>query len=122
MGNTITGFCFAVRSYSKKRDCKEAAQKFGQLRNLTVRRRPGNAAQGLLVAGTHVLPCALGRGGISARKREGDGATPLASMRLLGAYFRRGRTRAASGLPLIPIDPRRPQLQPAGAASLSRKP
>ncbi|CCV10683.1 L,D-transpeptidase [Mesorhizobium sp. STM 4661] len=55
---------------------------------LTVRARPGNASQGLLQAAGLVFPCALGRGGISAGKREGDGATPLASMRILSGYFR----------------------------------
>lgn len=70
---------------------------------VTVRRRPGTASQGLLnVAGT-VLPCALGRGGITAAKREGDGATPLASMRLLRGYFRRRHFRPASALPMLPI-------------------
>lgn len=104
MGNTITGFCSAVRSYSKKRDCKEAARKFVGIRNLTVRARPGKASQGLLVAGARSFRCALGLGGISARKREGDGATPLARMPLLLAYFRRRRLRAVSGLPLSAID------------------
>lgn len=32
--------------------------------------------------------CALGSGGISARKREGDGATPLGAWRVLSGYFR----------------------------------
>ena len=50
---------------------------------LTVRARPGHPSQGLLQAGATVFACALGRGGISADKREGDGATPLASMRIL---------------------------------------
>lgn len=38
--------------------------------------------------GNLVFPCALGRGGISANKREGDGATPLGAMRILDGYFR----------------------------------
>ena len=42
-------------------------------------------------AGNLVLPCALGSAGISAIKREGDGATPLAAMRILSGYFRHGR-------------------------------
>jgi len=58
------------------------------LASLTVRARPGNPSQGLLVAGNAVFPCALGRGGISSNKREGDGATPLASMRILSGYYR----------------------------------
>lgn len=42
--------------------------------------------------------CALGRGGISSRKREGDGATPLARMAVLDGYAA-GR-RFACGLAL----------------------
>ncbi|UCI22339.1 L,D-transpeptidase [Mesorhizobium sp. B2-1-8] len=59
-----------------------------QLRVLIVRTRPGHPSQGLLQAGKTVFACALGRGGISSGKREGDGATPLASMRILAGYFR----------------------------------
>jgi L,D-peptidoglycan transpeptidase YkuD (ErfK/YbiS/YcfS/YnhG family) len=83
-----------MRSYSKKRERK---QSFGTgasgLTRLVVRPRPGVPTQGLLQAGQNVFPCALGRGGISADKREGDGATPLGPMRLLGGYFRNDHVR-----------------------------
>ena len=46
------------------------------LSHLTVRARPGRPTQGWLTAAGIVLPVALGRGGIKANKREGDGATP----------------------------------------------
>ncbi|RCS22416.1 hypothetical protein DUT91_18635 [Phyllobacterium salinisoli] len=65
------------------------------LRLINVRPRPGNPAQGLLVAGNLVLRCALGKGGISAFKREGDGATPLGPMRLLYGWHRQRRGLAA---------------------------
>lgn len=55
---------------------------------VSVRRKPGDGRKGLLSAGGRVIPCALGRSGISALKREGDGATPLAAMRTLGGFFR----------------------------------
>jgi L,D-peptidoglycan transpeptidase YkuD (ErfK/YbiS/YcfS/YnhG family) len=58
---------------------------------VTVRRRPGKPCQGLLSVGGRVFPCALGRGGISAFKREGDGATPLAAMRALALAWRDDR-------------------------------
>ncbi len=78
-----------MRSYSKKRECKRSfAGKGGALRAIIVRQRPGVPTQGLLRVGGCVFPCALGRGGISANKREGDGATPLARMRLISGYFR----------------------------------
>lgn len=71
---------------------------------ITVRAQPGCKTQGLLVAGNLVLKCALGKGGISAFKREGDGATPLARMRLLYG-FRRGDRGGlpVSRLPLVPL-------------------
>lgn len=53
-----------------------------------VRRRPGKASQGILSLGGRTFRCALGKGGITALKREGDGATPLADLRVLGGYFR----------------------------------
>ena len=55
---------------------------------IDVRAKPGHKTRGLLVAGNLVLECALGKGGISAFKCEGDGATPLATMRLLYGYRR----------------------------------
>lgn len=71
---------------------------------IEVRAKPGHKTRGLLVAGHLVLPCALGKGGISAFKREGDGATPLAAMRLLYGYRRGDRGRLPhSLLPLRPI-------------------
>ena len=61
--------------------------------------------QGLLNVGGIVFPCALGRGGISAAKREGDGATPLGPMRVLSGYIRGRRFDYRSSLPLQPITP-----------------
>jgi L,D-peptidoglycan transpeptidase YkuD (ErfK/YbiS/YcfS/YnhG family) len=93
-----------MQSYSKKRDRKGSAAKFGNgLRLLTVRARPGVPTQGLLNVGGVIFPCALGRGGISAGKREGDGATPLGAMRLLSGYIRGRRFGHSSQLPLEPI-------------------
>lgn len=80
-------------SYSKKYRHKSGNGKYRPdrkqgIERVTVRARPGKPAQGLLSAGGTVFPCALGRGGISGNKQEGDGATPLARMRLLSGYFR----------------------------------
>ena len=72
---------------------------------LVVRARPGNPSQGILQAGSKVFACALGRSGISASKREGDGATPLGAMRLLGGYLRGRSFQHRSKLPLAPITP-----------------
>lgn len=35
---------------------------------------------------------AVGRGGVTAKKREGDGATPAGSYRVLGVYYRPDKT------------------------------
>ncbi|WP_456390781.1 L,D-transpeptidase family protein [Profundibacter sp.] len=40
-----------------------------------------------------LIPCAIGRGGISADKREGDGATPVGRHRITGLYYRPDRMR-----------------------------
>jgi len=56
-----------------------------------VRRRAGNARQGWLVAGPLALPVALGRGGVRANKREGDGGTPRGIFRLKRLWWRADR-------------------------------
>lgn len=101
------------RSYRKKYKCKSGKGKYrtdpydgprAGLARITVRARPGNQSQGLLVAGGTVFPCALGGGGISARKREGDGATPLGPMRILSGYFRADHVAARrTRLQMAPI-------------------
>lgn len=109
MQKAITTICSAMRSYSKKRVRNAAGPKFTRARSLHVRPRPGNRTQGLLSFDGRVFACALGRGGLTALKREGDGATPVARMRLVGGYFRPGRPRLAarrSPLGLRELDPR----------------
>ncbi|MGJ3262961.1 MAG: L,D-transpeptidase family protein [Salinarimonas sp.] len=75
------------------------------LSRIAVRRAPGTRHRGWLVAGGLVLPCALGRSGVTRDKREGDGATPAGTVRPLAALFRPDRgPRPATALPLTPID------------------
>lgn len=63
-----------------------------------VRRRPGSVKHnGLLVTGTGVFRCILGRSGITTRKREGDGATPAGRHRILGGYRNPQRIGFSSG-------------------------
>jgi L,D-peptidoglycan transpeptidase YkuD (ErfK/YbiS/YcfS/YnhG family) len=48
---------------------------------------------GTLVVGNLRLACAIGRSGLRAMKREGDGATPAGVFRLREAYYRADRIR-----------------------------
>jgi L,D-peptidoglycan transpeptidase YkuD (ErfK/YbiS/YcfS/YnhG family) len=53
-----------------------------------VRRAAGNPRRGWLVADGHAIPVALGRGGILANKREGDGGTPRGVFRPRRLWWR----------------------------------
>jgi L,D-peptidoglycan transpeptidase YkuD (ErfK/YbiS/YcfS/YnhG family) len=71
---------------------------------LNVRTKPGNRRQGWLLAGPRSIIVALGRGGIKANKREGDGATPAGRYRLVRLWWRADRTpRPRTMLPSRPI-------------------
>ncbi|MCC5968600.1 MAG: L,D-transpeptidase family protein [Pararhodobacter sp.] len=53
------------------------------------------------------FPCAIGRGGVTPRKREGDGATPAGTHRIIALLYRPDRI-ARHTLPgwAVPIRPR----------------
>ena len=74
---------------------------------ISVHRRPGRRTQGWLRAGALVVLVALGRGGIRADKREGDGGTPGGRFRPLRLWWRADRLpRPTSALPARRIGPR----------------
>ncbi len=76
------------------------------LRVIHVRAKPAQRSRGVLRAGPLALPVALGRGGIKANKREGDGATPRGTFRLKRLWWRDGRhPRPATLLPVMRIRP-----------------
>ncbi len=75
--------------------------------NLTVWQSGAKPHQGLLRAGDAVMRCALGRGGITDNKREGDGATPSGVYPLRYLLYRADRgDRPQTNLSCAPIGPR----------------
>jgi L,D-peptidoglycan transpeptidase YkuD (ErfK/YbiS/YcfS/YnhG family) len=68
---------------------------------------PAGAIAGTLRFGRLVFPCMVGRAGIVAAKREGDGGTPEGLFPLREARYRADRlsTPPKTGLPLLPLQP-----------------
>jgi L,D-peptidoglycan transpeptidase YkuD (ErfK/YbiS/YcfS/YnhG family) len=73
---------------------------------LRVHTRPGDRTRGLLLTGGRAIPVVLGRAGIAANKREGDGATPRGRFQLTRLWWRADRgPRPATLLPIRRIAP-----------------
>ena len=71
-----------------------------------MRQAPGVRTRGVLTAGPLAFPVALGRGGILANKREGDGGTPRGRFRLRRLWWRADRmARPTTLLPVRRIGP-----------------
>jgi L,D-peptidoglycan transpeptidase YkuD (ErfK/YbiS/YcfS/YnhG family) len=74
------------------------------IRYISVMHLPGNPYQGRLTAGNLRLRCAIGKGGVTITKREGDGATPIGRFALRKLWFRAGQgPRPHCGLPMRAI-------------------
>ncbi len=68
--------------------------------------RAGDPRRGWLTAGGQTIPVALGRGGIIANKREGDGGTPRGTFRPRQLWWRADRhPRPQTFLPVRAIRP-----------------
>ncbi len=63
---------------------------------IRIRARAGNSRQGWLTAPGLTIPVALGRGGIRANKREGDGGTPRGTFHPRQLWWRADRLSAAA--------------------------
>jgi L,D-peptidoglycan transpeptidase YkuD (ErfK/YbiS/YcfS/YnhG family) len=71
-----------------------------------IRRAAGDPRRGWLTAGGQSVPVALGRGGIRANKREGDGGTPKGTFRPRQLWWRADRhPRPRTSLPVRAISP-----------------
>nr|WP_174826549.1 L,D-transpeptidase family protein [Rhizobium ruizarguesonis] len=66
---------------------------------MVVRAAPGRKSRAIVRLGAITVPAAIGRSGRTVMKREGDGATPIASMRLISG-FRRGERNGRLVTPL----------------------
>ncbi len=63
------------------------------LQSVIVRRHPRFITKAIINADGRVFVASLGRSGINAFKREGDGATPLAAMRITHGFYRADRVQ-----------------------------
>jgi L,D-peptidoglycan transpeptidase YkuD (ErfK/YbiS/YcfS/YnhG family) len=77
-----------------------------QLALVRIRAAAGDRSRGWLTVGGHTMPVALGRGGIRANKREGDGGTPKGTFRPRQLWWRADRhPRPSTFLPVRAIGP-----------------
>ncbi len=77
------------------------------LTRLHVRVRSPHSTHGRLVGGWVNMAATIGRTGLTALKREGDGSSPLGHFRIVGGFYRPDRLgiRPRSGIPLQPLRP-----------------
>jgi L,D-peptidoglycan transpeptidase YkuD (ErfK/YbiS/YcfS/YnhG family) len=94
---------FSITYVTTRRD--RPASMIG-IRSAAGRRTQGRLTQGWLTLDGDAIKVALGRGGIQANKREGDGGTPRGSFRPVRLWWRADRhPRPSSFLPIRAIDP-----------------
>jgi len=95
------GIGYRAKNLTKKRTINRTA-----LRSIRVSTQPGRKSRGWLFAGPLTAPVALGRTGIKADKREGDGGTPRGRFRPLRLWWRADRLpRPRTLLPVRRIGP-----------------
>jgi L,D-peptidoglycan transpeptidase YkuD (ErfK/YbiS/YcfS/YnhG family) len=63
----------------------------GPLAAIWIRRAAGNFRRGWLIADDMTIPVALGRSGVLANKREGDGGTPMGTFHPIRLWWRADR-------------------------------
>jgi L,D-peptidoglycan transpeptidase YkuD (ErfK/YbiS/YcfS/YnhG family) len=91
------------KAYSMAYDISHADRPLAMIR---IRRSAGNSRRGWLTFAATTLPVALGRGGIRANKREGDGGTPRGIFHPRRLWWRADRhPRPKTHLPVRAIRP-----------------
>jgi L,D-peptidoglycan transpeptidase YkuD (ErfK/YbiS/YcfS/YnhG family) len=84
----------------------QTARRDRPLSAIRIRPAAGDPRRGWLTAGGQTVPVALGRGGIKANKREGDGGTPKGTFRPRQSWWRADRhPRPRTFLPVRAIRP-----------------
>jgi L,D-peptidoglycan transpeptidase YkuD (ErfK/YbiS/YcfS/YnhG family) len=85
-------------------DGYEISWRHRPLAAVTIRPAAGDPRRGWLTGGLLTIPVALGRGGILANKREGDGGTPRGMFHARQLWWRADRhVRPRTFLPVRPI-------------------
>lgn len=79
------------KAWLLQRSALAAQPRPGGVGRIMVTRVAGHRTQGKLVLRGEVIPCALGRSGVTHRKREGDGATPAGRHGVVALLIRRDR-------------------------------
>src|ERR1700720_3777252 len=99
---------FAIRM--KKQDISStynAKSRDRPLQAIQIRTAAGDPRRGWLTADGRTAPVALGRGGVRANKREGDGGTPKGTFRPRRLWWR--ADRHPRPLPFLPVRAIRPE-------------
>jgi len=80
---------------------RNSCSKIRERRTWVVDARPGDCTQGHLRFESRIVPCALGKTGITTNKREGDGGTPAGTWEFLEVRYRADRVaRPQTRLPV----------------------
>ena len=100
---------------------KRAISDEHRVKTILVRPAPGKRSRAVVQVGPLRLPAAIGRAGRTSLKREGDGATPIAAMRLLSGFLRGDRLSVpGAALPMRRIRPSMLWCDAPGHASYNR--
>lgn len=76
------------------------------LSRIRVFSRIDDPKRGHIAAGSMTIPCALGKGAIAGKRREGDGVTPAGVHHAVRGWYRADRLRRPASL--VPLRPSRP--------------